>query len=98
VQFQVQRFLRRLKLDLADEDRAALLNSLAGPPASDGRGASSERGVSFEGDGDGGRSKKHTKRGGGGGKSEGDGGGFRVLYRDFLELALAEQVRPSKCI
>ena len=94
--FQTQRFLRRLKLDLADEDRAALLDALAGPPPSGGRGASSERGVSFEGDGDG-RGKKHAKRGGsGGGKSDSHGSGVRVLYRDFLELMLAEQVLYSK--
>ncbi len=89
--FQTKRFLRRLKLDLADEDRSALLDALAGPSASGARGASSERGVSFEGDDDG-RGKKHAKRGGGGDKSDGDGGGVRVLYRDFLELVLAEQV------
>lgn len=100
---QARRFLRRLKLDVAEEDRAALLDALAGPPCSSDIGGHSsrgagERGVSFEGDGGG---KKRAKRGdgsGAGGKSDGDGGGggnggaTRVLYRDFLELVLADQV------
>lgn len=47
--------------------------------------------MSFESDGDA-KSKKRAKRGGGDDKSGGDGGGVRVLYRDFLELVLAEQV------
>ncbi|CAM9116657.1 unnamed protein product, partial [Hapterophycus canaliculatus] len=84
---ETRRFLRRLKLDVADEDRAALLDALAGPRcSSDISGHSSrvpgERGVSFESDE--GR-KKRAKRGGGG------GGATRILYRDFLELVLADQ-------
>lgn len=85
---QTRRFLRRLKLDIDDDERAALLDALAG--VGDDR-ASGEKGVSFESDGDG-KGKQRAKRGGGDDKSGGDGGGVRVLYRDFLELLLAEQV------
>lgn len=100
---QARRFLRRLKLDVADEDRAALLDALVGSPSSSDIGGQSkrgsgERGVSFESDG--GRKKRAKRGGGGGGKSDGDsecgggggGGAARVLYRDFLELVLADQV------
>ncbi|CAM9502376.1 unnamed protein product [Ectocarpus sp. 12 AP-2014] len=83
---QTRRFLRRLKLDVPDDDRAALLDALAPPPGTsvgdgdDGR-ASGQKGVSFESDG--GR-KKRAKRD--------DGGGVGLVsYRDFLELVLAEQ-------
>lgn len=86
---QSRRFLRRLKLDIDDDERAALLDALAG--GGDDR-ASGEKGVSFESDGGDGKAKRRAKRGGDNDKSGGDDGGVEVLYRDFLELVLAEQV------
>eukprot|EP00903_Cladosiphon_okamuranus_P008645 g8289.t1 len=85
---KIRRFLRRLKLDIDDDERATLLDALAGGGHDR---ASGEKGVSFESDSDG-TSKKRTKRGGGDDdKGGGDGDGVKVLYRDFLELLLAEQ-------
>lgn len=89
-QSQTRRFLRRLKLDVPEDDRAALLDALVPPPTTsagdgdDGR-ASGEKGVSFESDG--GR-KKRAKRDDGGADD-------LVSYRDFLELVLAEKVQKS---
>lgn len=83
-----------------------LVNALAGlpTPQEDGkRRGGNGRGVSFEKQvgGVGGRRSKKAKGGhhdeeddgDSAGSSEGDGGeGGRVLYRDVLELVLAEQV------
>lgn len=105
---QTRRFLRRLKFDLTGDDLDAVIDALAGPSPGGGGGgdtsdrSSHERGVSFESDG---RGTKKAKRDGG----DGGGGGVGVLYRDFLELVLAEQVqqggsrysptfRPSHCV
>ena len=90
---QTRRFLRRLKLDVNDDERAALLDALAGGGGDDR--ASGAKGVSFESDGDGkGKKKRRARRGGDNDDSAGgrDDDGVEVLYRDFLELVLAEQV------
>ncbi|CAN0343330.1 unnamed protein product, partial [Pylaiella littoralis] len=87
---QTRRFLRRLKFDLTGDDLDAVIDALAGPSPGGGGGgdisdrSSHERGVSFESDG---RGTKKAKRDGG----DGGGGSVGVLYRDFLELVLAEQ-------
>lgn len=92
-QLQTRRFLRRLKLDIEDDERAVLLDALAG---GDDDRAPGEKGVSFESDGDG-KGKRRAKRGGGDDDKGGDdGGGDEVLYRDFLELVLAEQVHTTQ--
>lgn len=101
---QTSRFLRRLKLDLSESERAVLLDALVGPDdgngdgGNDGRGRG--RGVSFESDGGSRRAKRGKDKGGGDAEekgSGGDGGGARVLFRDFLELVLAEKVRTHEC-
>lgn len=75
---QTQRFLRRLKLDLSKNDRTALVEALTGPQ-DDQPGKRR-------------RKKRHSSQG------ETDDeysavSGVRILYRDFLELLIAEQVK-----
>ena len=93
---QTSRFLRRLKLDLSESERAVLLDALVGPNDGNG-GGNSGRGVSFESEGGSRRAKRSKDRDRGddeNGSGE-DGNGVRILFRDFLELVLAEKVKLS---
>lgn len=98
---QTRLFLRKLKLDLSEADRTVLLDVLAGPPQN-GAGARNDGGRGERSEtGEKGRDKKSKKgrmgRHDDGSSDGGDDGGVGgddgvVLYRDILELMLAERV------